>query len=534
VRLLNSDTLVEKNALAAMRDRLFTRERPGLCGSLVLYMELYEKVKHIKDCIFYTDNWSSFSEVLPPERHVVRKTHTVTSERDDSNTRHHLGRFTRRTKVVSRKVAMVDMTLRLRQALTLDTWFEKYQNMALSIYRRKLSGFIMTPFKGNAGFRLKKIWKALPASIRELPFRCMCMLFLGNRRHVRPVADVPIYIVGNFQAGGGIARSAQLYAARMREKHRHCVCVDTTREMLQTVKNPLSDGSVRSLADIRDDAGSGTVIVHLNPPQFLWLLCLLRRKFFRHKHVIAYWAWELEDIPALWKFALRFVDAVEVPSTFTQAAVARNTVRRVSVRPHVVPEPSVVKQAFARGGILRCLFVFDMASLCSRKNPQGAIAAVLRAFTPKEACLTIKVSQPEASAAEWENLQALAGPHPHIRLIDGWMDDAALERLFLEHDVYLSLHRSEGYGLTLREAMLHNLYVVATGWSGNMDFMRGERVFPVAYTLVPVNGSGENFGGVRNPRWAEPDVEDAANILKHIYGALVAREDPAAVGGEGF
>ena len=99
------------------------------------FRRLYDKVKHIKDCIFYTDNWSVFADVLPPERHIVGKAHTVAIERDNSNTRHHLGRFTRRTKVVSKKVTMVDLTLKLWQILTLETWFEKYQTTALSIYK---------------------------------------------------------------------------------------------------------------------------------------------------------------------------------------------------------------------------------------------------------------------------------------------------------------------------------------------------------------------------------------------------------------
>jgi IS1 family transposase len=76
-----------------------------------------------------------FADVLPPERHIVGKAHTVAIERDNSNTRHHLGRFTRRTKIVSKKVAMVDLTLKLWQILTLESWFEKYQTMALSIYK---------------------------------------------------------------------------------------------------------------------------------------------------------------------------------------------------------------------------------------------------------------------------------------------------------------------------------------------------------------------------------------------------------------
>jgi len=375
----------------------------------------------------------------------------------------------------------------------------------------------------SARLYLKKAWKALPPTVRELPLKTLCLLRMGRRRHVPTAPDAPTYIIGNFQAGGGISRSAQLYAKQVREKDRHCICVDSTREMLQTVKSPISDGSVRSITDIRGDVGSGTVIIHLNPPQFLLLLCLLGRKFFQHKHIVAYWAWELEDIPSLWKFALRFVDAVEVPSTFTQVAVARNTDKSVIVRPHVVPEPNGVKQTFAQDGKLRCLFVFDMASLCSRKNPQAAIAAFSQAFTPEEAELTIKVIQPNAYASDWERLQTLAAPHAHIRLIAEWMDEASLERLFLEHDVYLSLHRSEGYGLTIREAMLRGLYVVATGWSGNMDFMQGERVFPAPYTLTPVSKADGIFGGVINPRWAEANIEEAVKILRAILQSLKAQ-----------
>jgi hypothetical protein len=198
---------------------------------------------------------------------------------------------------------------------------------------------------------LKKAWKALPTGLRELPLKALCLLRTGFRRRVPPAPDAPLYIIGNFQAGGGISRSAQLYAKQAREKVRHCICVDVTREMLQAVKSPIADGSVRSLADVRDDRGSGTAVIHLNPPQFLWLLCRLGRSFLRHKHIVAFWAWELEDIPSLWKFALGFVDAVETPSTFTRTAIARNTDRPVTVRPDIgMVGSSLVR---ARDGLLQ-------------------------------------------------------------------------------------------------------------------------------------------------------------------------------------
>jgi len=92
-------------------------------------------VKHAKRCIFYTDRWDAFADVLPPERHVIGKGHTIEIERDNSNTRHHLGRFTRRTKVVSRKESMVDLTLRIWHAVTTTDLFFSLQKEALSIFR---------------------------------------------------------------------------------------------------------------------------------------------------------------------------------------------------------------------------------------------------------------------------------------------------------------------------------------------------------------------------------------------------------------
>ena len=96
---------------------------------------LYDKVRHLKDCIFYTDDWDAFAKVLPGERHIIGKAGTVTIERDNSNTRHHLGRMTRRTKVVSKKEEMVNATMKLWLALTEPDMFSQYQLKFLCIFR---------------------------------------------------------------------------------------------------------------------------------------------------------------------------------------------------------------------------------------------------------------------------------------------------------------------------------------------------------------------------------------------------------------
>jgi insertion element IS1 protein InsB len=98
------------------------------------FRRLYDKVKHLTQCVFYTDDWNAFSQVLPSERHVIGKAHTTDIEHDNSNTRHHLGRFTRRTKVVSRKQHMVDLTLRIWHALSTTELFSTLQKIVLSIY----------------------------------------------------------------------------------------------------------------------------------------------------------------------------------------------------------------------------------------------------------------------------------------------------------------------------------------------------------------------------------------------------------------
>jgi IS1 family transposase len=88
----------------------------------------------LTNCIFYTDDWDAFTKILPTQRHVIGKKHTIAIEQDNSNTRHHLGRMTRKTKVVSKKAEMVYSTIKLWHALTNPEIFQRYQDTFLSIF----------------------------------------------------------------------------------------------------------------------------------------------------------------------------------------------------------------------------------------------------------------------------------------------------------------------------------------------------------------------------------------------------------------
>ena len=103
--------------------------------SAATFQRLYDKVSHLTDCKFYTDDWDAFGKILPSERLIIGKAGTATIEQDNSNTRHHLGRMTRRTKVVSKTEEMVDTTLKLWCALTAPEIFTRFQKLALSSFR---------------------------------------------------------------------------------------------------------------------------------------------------------------------------------------------------------------------------------------------------------------------------------------------------------------------------------------------------------------------------------------------------------------
>jgi insertion element IS1 protein InsB len=130
---------LKKNKLWLLKavDRTSRRTVAWVLGGrdAATFQRLYDKVKHLTHCIFYTDDWDAFAKVLPPERHIVGKAHTILIEQDNSNTRHHLGRMTRRTKVVSKKAEMVDASMKLWCALTQPETFAAFQKTALSIFR---------------------------------------------------------------------------------------------------------------------------------------------------------------------------------------------------------------------------------------------------------------------------------------------------------------------------------------------------------------------------------------------------------------
>src|SRR5262249_47183438 len=173
------------------------------------------------------------------------------------------------------------------------------------------------------------------------------------------------------------------------------------------------------------------------------------------------------------------------------------------------------------------LFVFDMNSVLERKNPLGLISAFRSAFgASTDVQLVIKVSRGQANPHDLARLKAAcAGVGPGVVLIDGVMPREEAFALVKCCDCYVSLHRSEGYGLTMAEAMFFGKPTIATAYSGNSDFMTDDTSRLIPYRLVPLERDYAVYR--KGSLWAEPSLGDAADALRWVH------EHPAEAGAMG-
>ena len=162
------------------------------------------------------------------------------------------------------------------------------------------------------------------------------------------------------------------------------------------------------------------------------------------------------------------------------------------------------------------LNLFDMTSGLERKNPFAIIAAFQQAFRPEEpARLVLKVSRANHNRARWQELQHAARAAGRVTLVDTVLSRPDTLALMNCADAYVSLHRSEGFGLTLAESMLLGKPVVATSYSGNMDFMTPENSYLVDYQMAAITDDLPNYE--RGMCWAEPSIAHAATQMRSIY-----------------
>lgn len=233
-----------------------------------------------------------------------------------------------------------------------------------------------------------------------------------------------------------------------------------------------------------------------------------------HRYRIGLWAWELEDFPEHMHGAFHELDEVWTVSDFCRDALAKHATVPVRTIPVPVRDPGEPDRRPVTGQA-RFLFAFDFASIGERKNPWGVVEAFQRAFEGRDDVrLVLKAINGTKHPHTAERLRVLIAGDERIELIERYLSVAELDELYATSTAYVSLHRSEGFGLTVAEAMARALPVISTDYSSTTEFLDERTGWPVPYELVAV-GKG-NYPYPEDSHWADPDLDAAAAAMREV------------------
>jgi glycosyltransferase involved in cell wall biosynthesis len=323
-----------------------------------------------------------------------------------------------------------------------------------------------------------------------------------------------IEVVGFFRTASGLGESARQCAVQLQQQGYKVRCISVEGFF----RKP---GEIEwDFVDTASEAEVGCRILHLNPPMLPPVIFNIGLRRYRKVFNVGVWAWELEKLPREWRNALPYMNAITCPSNFTVAAIRQYTDKTVLPVPHPVIANAPAGDLRGELGIPASTFlvaaVFSFGSALERKNPVAMVKAFNLAFADyPNAHLLFKTNGPDDSA-ETQTFLAMIKDNPKITVRSGIWPREKVMGLLSTADACLSLHRSEGFGLTMAEAMLLGTPVVATDWSGNTDFCNADNSYPVRYRRVPVISTHPEFANMQDLTWADADVEHASALLRAI------------------
>ncbi|MCX6954024.1 MAG: glycosyltransferase family 4 protein [Verrucomicrobia bacterium] len=372
-----------------------------------------------------------------------------------------------------------------------------------------------------------------------------------SRRHSPYSADyarahvqLGLNIVGFLTADLGVGESA-----RCMVRAADAACIPSALVPLKlNCKNRLGDQTYASR--LQDTNPYGVNVVHLDPPASRDLDHHHGPAFRAGKYNIGYFAWELPEFPDAWTSAFDFFDEIWTPSDFATAAIAIKSPLPVFTMPHAIafPRPTEAPAALrSRLGLpadpFLFLTLFDLNSYAERKNPRAVIAAFRASgLAGRGAALVIKVQNVAGNEADFAALQESVRDLPGTVLLTGTLSRADIYALEAACDCFVSLHRSEGFGLAVAEAMYLGKPVISTDWSATAEFVTGTNGCPVRAPLITLDRHHGPYA--KGATWADPDPAHAADHMRRLFAdrtlcaglgaaaraTIETRFSPAAIG----
>ncbi len=345
-----------------------------------------------------------------------------------------------------------------------------------------------------------------------------------NTEYVIKHARMGVNLVGWFKAELGIGESARVAAKAIKESKLPYSLVNLRVNCLA------SQGDTTYVDELSESNPNPINIFHIDAPQSADIDHHHGANFRRDKYNIAYWAWELPDFPDQWTQYMRYFDEIWAPSNFVRDSIAIKSPVPVLTVPHCIdfsiPHRDYRQELDLPSDKFLFTFAYDLNSYQERKNPKAAIEAFRKAFAGSDRAndvgLVIKVHSAANNPEPYKALLELLKDLPNCYLIDKTLSREMTYGLMNACDSYISLHRSEGFGLTVAESMLLEKPVISTNWSATSEFVNATNGCPVDFKLIPLT---QNHGPYKVGQiWADPDPEHAASYMYK----LVSDSDYAA------
>lgn len=335
-----------------------------------------------------------------------------------------------------------------------------------------------------------------------------------NTEYVLRHSELGINLVGWFKAQLGIGESVRLAAKALKAGK-------LLHQLVPLKVNCLADqGDTTYDNELTDDNPYPINVFHIDAPQCGDIDHHHGDHFRSGKYNVAYWAWELPEFPDQWTRFFDYFDEVWTPSNFARDAIVMKSPLPVITVPHCIdfeePKGDYREALDLPKDKFLFTFAYDLNSYQERKNPKAAIEAFKLAFAgsdrENDTGLVIKIQSSRNNPDALQELQESLDGIANYYLIDKTLSREAVYGLMQASDAYISLHRSEGFGLTLAESMFLGKPVVSTDWSATTEFVNAGNACPVKYTLKKLE---RHFGPyAKGQIWADPDPEDAA---AHMY-----------------